>query len=514
MKTLKSLLQKMEFGNEAADDADSEELASYFVEQETFREFLDSRKRIRVATAKKGVGKSALLEWTKGNIRAKDSDALIVKCRGADLVRGKWKKLNDPTSPSDFIQNWMLRICGMINRELARSLTLAISDDDITLVEAAEIEGYKSRNLVGCLVDRFKKLLKSAPEKLECKNEHEMSKRAIDRTVWFLIDDLDATFQMTNEECLELSTFFSACRYLCQDIKDIKFRITMRSDVWPIIRRYDESLDKLDQYVFEILWKQRDFRELLYLRIIAHMKNLDIPLPIPPDHVSQEEIEEYLLRQVFERKMQWGDRQRHTYKVIYTLAYERPRWAIQLCKLAQASALRRKASLISKDHIDEVWGEYGTKRISDLVAEHKHQCKDVEELLVGFRGAERLMTRQDLLTWIKNHITNHMTPIIEGREAKSSREIARFLYRIGFILARSDSDGESGSYEHYAFDGESGSYEHYAFNQMPDFLSSRTNEDFNLKWEIHPCYREALDIRKIDRSHRDRFGMLRGMQYD
>jgi len=44
---------------------------------------------------------------------------------------------------------------------------------------------------------------------------------------------------------------------------------------------------------------------------------------------------------------------------------------------------------------------------------------------------------------------------------------------------------------------------------MPDFLSTRTDEDFGVKWEIHPCYRQALDIRKLDQSHRERFRKLR-----
>jgi hypothetical protein len=72
--------------------------------------------------------------------------------------------------------------------------------------------------------------------------------------------------------------------------------------------------------------------------------------------------------------------------------------------------------------------------------------------------------------------------------------VARFLYRLGFILAR--SEGPEG-------------YEHYRFDQMPDFLSARTDEDFAVKWEIHPCYREALDIKKLDKSHREKFSRLR-----
>ena len=66
--------------------------------------------------------------------------------------------------------------------------------------------------------------------------------------------------------------------------------------------------------------------------------------------------------------------------------YERPRWAIQLSKLAQEAALRHNWDRITKDSIDEVWGEYGVKRIEDLVAEHKHQCPQVSELINAFRG--------------------------------------------------------------------------------------------------------------------------------
>ena len=136
------------------------------------------------------------------------------------------------------------------------------------------------------------------------------------------------------------------------------------------------------------------------------------------------------------------------------------------------------------------WGEYGAKRIEDLVSEHKHQCPQVHELVNAFRGAERLMTRQDLFSWITNRVSTHLEVFIEGDRTRSSREIARFLYRLGFIVARSEND--------------EGEYEHYRFDQMPDFLSARTDDDFKVKWEIHPCYRQALDIQKLNQSHRER----------
>jgi len=52
-------------------------------------------------------------------------------------------------------------------------------------------------------------------------------------------------------------------------------------------------------------------------------------------------------------------------------------------------------------------------------------------------------------------------------------------------------------------------FEHYHFAEMPDFLSSRTNEDFGVVREIHPCYREALDIKKLNIFQRQKRNMAR-----
>jgi hypothetical protein len=59
------------------------------------------------------------------------------------------------------------------------------------------------------------------------------------------------------------------------------------------------------------------------------------------------------------------------------------------------------------------------------------------------------MERGELFTWIKNRVSQHVDVTNEGKPTRSPRNIARFLYRIGFIVARSENpDGE---YEHYRF---------------------------------------------------------------
>lgn len=487
------ILKGFDFGNEAGDDATPEELASYFVEQDGFKSQLDTNKRIFISTARKGVGKSALIKHLAFTIQEKYPDALVIRCRGSDLAREAFKLTTSLSTPNDHIRDWMVRICALVNREIAKKIGFALTDDQITLVESAELDGYKNRNIVSCLTSRFEGLLdKLSAKKEEVKNHIEILKRVKAPSVFLLIDDLDATFQNTESECLDLSTFFSACRYLTQDISGINFRLTMRSDVWPTIRRYDESLDKLEQYVHEIEWTADEFRTLLYKRIESQSKTNGFEMPVRRADESIGKYEERVLQLLFVDRVEWGQKNVHSYKVIYTLSYQRPRWAVQLCKLSQKNALQKHRKVISKEDIDDVWGDYGAKRIADLVAEHKHQCKQIEELITAFRGTDRLVTRDELLTFIRNKIFNHIAVYIDSKKATTQIEVAKFLFRIGFLVARSEDD--------------TGNYEHYTFREMPDLLSSRTDNDFNMKWEIHPCYRQALDIKKIDQSHRAKRG--------
>lgn len=53
-------LKDMDFGNEAGEDPDPVDLASYFVEHTLFKKFPNHSNKVLVCTAKKGVGKSAL----------------------------------------------------------------------------------------------------------------------------------------------------------------------------------------------------------------------------------------------------------------------------------------------------------------------------------------------------------------------------------------------------------------------------------------------------------------------
>lgn len=111
-----SVLETLDFGNEAGDDVDPEELLKYFVKQRNFGHFLDDKNRLLIATARKGVGKSALLKWTAYQVKQRDPSALVISLRGADLVRSNFNLQTVLTNPSDYTRDWMIRVR---NRESA-----------------------------------------------------------------------------------------------------------------------------------------------------------------------------------------------------------------------------------------------------------------------------------------------------------------------------------------------------------------------------------------------------------
>jgi hypothetical protein len=127
-------------------------------------------------------------------------------------------------------------------------------------------------------------------------------------------------------------------------------------------------------------------------------------------------------------------------------------------------------------------GAFGKRRIEDTVAEFRSACPEIDELLAAFtRGAEEYSTAE-LVDLIGRKILDHLQPRIAGiLGAASALDVAAFLFEVGFFYGRRDFGD--------------GSYEHITFSDRPTLLRSRTSVDAGVRWEIHPVYRTALEMR-------------------
>jgi hypothetical protein len=384
----------------------------------------------------------------------------------------------DSSSPATLMHGWQQRMCSRINLELGSTIRFAGTDDSMTLVESSEVAGFRGRNLAGALIDRLKLKIRGTEltrERLAIGDSKALLQRyseAKDLTVWLFIDDVDATFLNTDIERLKASTFFSACRNLVGSVSGLNIRASVRTDVWAILRQYDEALDKCEQYMLDLRWSTEDSGKILNNKINSffHRTRGLVPITNP------------ISKEIFREPFYWGRRRLEAFRPIHILSAGRPRWATQLCRLAGKNAFQLQRRLIGMSDIKSVMKEYGQFRLSDLYKEHSHQCNKLEVIVESFAGGPPLFLTHELLQHIRKTVIERFgMPSLDGIDIEPRElAVAHFLFRIGFINAR-DNSSTQGEALHFI-----------RFEDRPHLLKGKQNMDDGLPWEVHPAYRSVL----------------------
>ena len=478
------------FGNEAGEDEPIEVLYSYFAEKEEFNSFYSDQIRLGFVRSRKGVGKSALLKQTLYKRQMAEPADVLLYVKASEL-----SALQDikHESPADLVYGWQQRMCSFINLQLGALLPLAISDDSITLVESAELAGFRGRNLLSSLLDRLN--IKGAGLDLSRTRLPQMNSEALLRRItekkeiriWLFVDDIDATFLNNERDRLLASTFFSACRNLVSNVSGLNIRASVRTDVWSILAQYDEALDKCEQYMLDLRWSTMETAEILERKMLSYF------VRYYPDNSFFKTLVPIRDRRavyslVFNEPFPWGTRRLEAFRPIHVLSAGRPRWAAQLCKMAGRDAFDKKSERISLGHMKAQMRDYGQARVSDLYKEHRHQCPMMQDILESFAGRQSRYSTQELLAHLTERVIRRRgLPIIDNRPAvKGSLTVAHFLYRIGFIAARDEKDPTGLGFVRY--------------EDRPNLLTTSANYDDGMDWEIHPSYRQVL---RISPSHHD-----------
>jgi hypothetical protein len=475
------------FGNEAAEDELEEIFASYAVERREIRDFLDTSKKIRVARAYKGEGKSAILRLVEIRLKEHSPSTILVRSTGPSL-----SPTLDREDSDEWVRGWKKNILRLVASEIGSRINFAFSDDAITLVEEAEVNGFKSRSFVSTVADRLKsKAVPIEKQKLQASSPEHLLKRWMQRgsEVWIIIDDIDQNFENTAAHRIKVTSFFVAVRQIANLIPEFRFRLAVRPNVWSIVKREHEALSHVEQYVVDLSWSLDDFYDLLAKRIEGYFKRAqmweEISARLSPDLSARKRK---LIGEIFEDPMPWGrERTRPPTTILYTMARHRPRWLVELCKAAAKSAVRQKHTKITFDDIDGELEEFGKRRIDDTVAEFRSQCTQIEDLLTAFVNQKEWFSTDELIRLLRDSVLQGVHPKILGVLGKPSPlEVAHFLFQIGFLTARKDfADGN---------------YEHLMYAENPYLLSSRTNVDQGYSWEIHPVFRQALKLKNVRRN--------------
>lgn len=479
------------FGNDAGEDEREDVLVSYFVDQPAFRRFLDAGEPLRVAVGRKGTGKSALLMRFAHDLRADAALPLVLHLVPANLV-----SLKEPPATDNgvVLENWWKQVlCGAINMELAREIGFAWKDEQIALVESAEVAGFKGKNLVSALLSRLVGkisvggVVDIVPKPQPAANPEQLLARvqklsAAPRRVWLLLDDIDTHFQNSPAQRAYVASFFAVCRALPREIAGIGIRATVRTDVFASLGA--EHLDKIEQYMTPLTWPAALQKTLLAQRVAAYLRRNE---PEAPEAKWSAEAEgDALIELVFARRMKWGGSAAPPAHVLRVLGGGRPRWMMQLSRQAGEAAAGEGAGRIGAMHVQQAMAGFGRRRLADLYNEHGYQFTDLRRLIESFSGGARRYDTAALVAHIESaylaRVTPGAVPAVDGTPYRGALQLAHFLYKCGFVNGNNRDDASMARPEFVTWDA------------RPDLLQVDTNLDDGMAWEIQPAVRRILRV--------------------
>jgi hypothetical protein len=456
------------FGSEAADYENIERLREYYFKSRVY-ERVTADLPLRIVVGHKGIGKSALIRYAMSEDFDQGILPILIK---PDDVLGIAKTNIDYL---ERIADWKVGLSQVIGKKVLENFAIG----DNATVQIISQPGGKLLNL---LHQSVASLLAKAGVDLE-PAKLGIAKRFLERKkIRVYIDDLDRGWAARKDEINRISALLGAVLDLCTEHSGIQFRIALRSDVYFLYRTSDESTDKTEGSVVWFTWTNHDILILLVKRIETYFgRDPNESL----DELPQKELAKYLhplMAERFQGSGKWENAPIH--RVLMTLIRRRPRDLVKLCTLAARNAHQRGKNKIYTQDFEAIFEEYSQGRAQDTFNEYRSEHPQIQRLIEGMRptakevkaGTGWIYSTDELLKKIGDICQQGAFISANGLKA-TPRNLAQFLYKINFLIARKDH-GTEGLVERKYF-------------EESRYLSSEFR-DFGYAWEVHPAFRRYL----------------------
>ena len=457
------------FGELAAEDEDIHQFKQSFFKSSTYTRIHNDRP-LRILVAHKGVGKSALLRMSCEE--NKDQKTLVLWIRPNDI--DDLCKVEENENSLSLIEKWKAglnkRIAELVMQEFQTSF-------DNEYINSIVNKGMK-------LIDVITSIVKDIREKIDIDNSKKVvvDKYLKSHKIVIYIDDLDRAWEGTAGNIRRIAALLNAVRDLTNESSCLHFRISLRSDVYFLVRTADESTDKIEGNVIWLTWTEHELLVFLAKRVQNYLGNklsTTILMKQPQFEIVKNLYP--IMESNFMGDGKWNNKPIHY--IILSLTRRRPRDLVNLCTQAAREASDRGHKKIDTDDWESVFERYSQNRLQDTVNEHRYELPEIERLLLGMRPSHNQkklsgsykFTEEQLLRKISGITQNQKFMFANGRTA-SEKELLTFMYKINFLVGRKDaSDG----------------YIDRKYFEDNKYLSTEYTE-FGYDWEVHPAFRWAL----------------------
>lgn len=475
------------FGHEAAEREDVGRLKQYFMKRSEY-ESIRSKLPLKIIVGFKGVGKSAALKVSYQEDQDNRVAAIWVR---PDDISELYSELTNENNPLKLITLWKKGLARLIASRIASDWVMVTTNEAENAIQWAQEAGYRSRDFISqiakLLAPMAKKFIDQTQETHEKLGEHHILEGLVKgQEVRLYMDDLDRGWSATEDDRLRMVALINALGDLTSDIPTLRARVSIRTDVYLLIRGTDQSMDKFEGNVVWCNWENHDILIALIKRMFTYFKQ---PLDEADLLLKKQSEVAQLLSPVFEQKfsdtVSWSGKP--TYRVIMSVIRRRPRDVVKLCTAAAKKAYEEKSTTITGQHIESILEDYSIGRMDDVIIEFKGDMPNISDFLYSMgptseelkkKTHERyVFTTEELYQKIKNVADSVPVLSLPGASKPDVHDIAQFLYRIGFITARKDLEDQS--------------IERYFYEQKKQLLKPRVG-DLGFSWEIHPAFRGAL----------------------
>lgn len=474
------------FGHEAAEREDPERLKQYFVKRSDYESVVSNRP-LKIVIGFKGVGKSAVLKVAYLEDIANGIPAIWIR---PDDISELYSELTSESNNLKLITLWKKGLSKVIASRLAEEMGFAANEDSINAIKWAQETGYRSKDLVSQLAEAFKPLVEKyitnnpgAPNNV---GEHHILERLLKKKkVKLYIDDLDRGWEATESDIKRLAALVNALGDLTSDIQGLAVRISLRTDVYALIRSSAEFTDKFETSEVWCSWSNHEILIALVKRIYSHFG-----INVPDEDINkmrQSQIANYLsplFAQRFNGAKCWANAP--IYRVIMSLIRRRPRDLVKLCTLAAKEAYLNNSKEICGTHIYSILDTYSAGRMQDIINEFHSESPIIEELLYNLgptskefkeKKKDRYLFKTDELYAKIRNVMSNVRVVFANNKNPDFHDVAKFLFKIGFITATKTVEGK---------------YIDRLYFEDKKQLLERTVGDLGYSWEIHPAYRGAL----------------------
>ncbi len=462
------------FGFEDAESEPIGRLKEYYFKNDTYKR-VTAELPIRLLVGHKGTGKSALFKVAFTEDKERGNLPILIKPDDiAELGKGNENFLLK-------IRQWKVGLIRIIGQKVFNELGI----HDETIISKLSQFGIKLLSHITDSVKAVKDKLDLNPsQKFLIENFLKSNKIIV------YIDDLDRGWEGKKDDITRISALLNSIRDLANENPGLLFKVSLRSDVYYLVRTSDESTDKIEGSVVWCKWTNHEIFVLLIKRVQTFFgKSINEDSFMKTEQRFLAPYLDDVMERTFNVAGKWTDKP--MYKVLMSMTRKRPRDLVKLCSMAAHQAQLCNSSIIKAEHFQAIFEEYSQGRIQDTINEYKSELPNIEKLLFGMKPTRKeknarkgfIYTTNELRTKL-NFLIQHENFYLKKGNRANAMDLAHFMYKINFLTARKVL--ENGTIQRKYF-------------EENRYVSS-PYVDFGYDWEIHPAFRWVLqpdDINSI-----------------